>query len=86
MSNRVFRLVARLNDEQGNLVAYYQLPYSFRSVAKPDRDGGLQDDYPSFVHPSSVSPDATAVPPAAGLSTISQITAGNRRTDRKSVV
>jgi len=60
--------VAKLHDEQGHLVAYYQIPYSFKSVAKPDRDGGLQDDYPSVV-PPVVSPMNVAMPPAAGPST-----------------
>ena len=71
--------MARLQDEQGNLVAYYQIPYSFKSVAKPDRDGGLQDDYPS-IGPSVVSPVAVAMPPAAGPSTGLHPTTSVRRT------
>jgi hypothetical protein len=76
LSNHGFRLVARLHDEQGNLVAYYQMPYSFKSVAKPDRDGG--DDYTSV--PPVISPVAATVPPAAGPSTVLRPTTSTRRT------
>jgi hypothetical protein len=79
--NHDTRLVTKLHDEQGNLVAQYQLPYSFRSVAKPDKDGGLQDDfYPPIIHPQVVSPVATAPAPVAGPSTISRNTSGTRGT------
>ena len=60
--------MAKLHDEQNHLVAYYQIPYSFKSVAKPDRDGGQQEDYPSLA-PPIVSPMAVAMPPAAGPGT-----------------
>jgi hypothetical protein len=69
-----------LRDEQGNLVAYHQLPYIFKSVAKPDRDGGMQDDYlPSMVPPPVVSPGTTTVPPVAGPSITSRGTTSIRR-------
>ena len=69
--------MARLHDEQGNLIAYHQIPYSFRSVPKADRDGILQDDYSSA--PSVVSPVAT-IPSAPGPSTLVNPPTGTRRT------
>ena len=69
--------MARLHDEEGNLVTYYQLPYSFRSVAQPDGDG-LQDDYPSIV-PLAVGPVAVAMPPGAGPSTVLHPSTSTRR-------
>ena len=72
--------MARLHDEQGNLVAYYQIPYSFKSVARPDRVRGLQDDYPSIVHPPVVSPAATTATFASGSSNGSYRTASLRST------
>ena len=74
-SDRVLRLVANLHDERRNLVAYYQLPYSFKCVAKADRDGGLVDDHNSIV-PLAVSPVGTPVPPAAGPSSVLHTTTG----------
>jgi hypothetical protein len=59
--------VANVHDEKGSLVAYHRLPYSFKCVAKPDKDGGLLDDRPSTV-PPVVSPVDAPVPPAAGPS------------------
>lgn len=70
--------MARLHDEKGNLVAYYQIPYSFRSVPKADRDGPLPDDYPSV--PPVVSPVLATMPTAAGPSTLLNPTASTRRT------
>jgi hypothetical protein len=64
--------VARLHDEQGNLIAYHQIPYSFKSVPKADKDGGLQDDVPSVASPIA--------PSAAGPSTLLNPTASIRRT------
>lgn len=62
--------MARLNDEQGNLVAYYQLPYSFKSVAK----GVLQDKYPPIVHSPALSPAATTLTFESGSSNASHRT------------
>jgi hypothetical protein len=62
--------VARLHDEQGKLVAYYQLPYSFKSVANHARDGGLQDKYLSTVHPPVLGPAAATVTCESGSSSI----------------
>ena len=70
--------MAKLHDEQNHLVAYYQIPYSFKSVAKPDRDGG-QDDYSSII-PPVVSPMNVAMPNAAGPSTGLNPTTSVRRT------
>jgi len=72
--------VARLHDAHGNLIAYHQIPYSFKSVPKPDRDDILQDDYPSG---PSVSPVAT-MPSAAGPSTLLNPTTSTRRTGEAS--
>ena len=71
--------MARLHDEQGNLVSYYQLPYSFRSTAKSDRDGALQDDSPAIIPPVA-SPVAAPVSSAAGPSTVLHPTMSTRRT------
>ena len=68
--------MARLHDEQGNLIAYHQIPYSFRSVPKADRDGILQDDYPSV--PSIASPAATIATFESGSSSASYYTASSR--------
>lgn len=64
--------MANLHDEKGSLVAYHQIPYSFRCLAKPDKDGGLPDDRPSIVPivPPVVSPVDTPVPPVAGPSSV----------------
>ena len=78
--DHVFRLVAKLHDEQGNLVAYYKIPYCFKSVARPDRVRGFQDDYPSIVHPPVVSPAATTVTFQSGSSNGSLRTASLRST------
>jgi len=72
--------VAKLHDDQGNLVAYYQIPYSFDSVAHPDRVRGTQDDYPSIVHPRVVSPAATTVTIESGSSNGPYRTASLRST------
>ncbi len=69
--------MARLHDAHGNLIAFHQIPYSFKSVPKPDRDGVLQDDYSSI--PPVVSPVAT-MPSAAGPSTLLNPTISTRRT------
>jgi hypothetical protein len=55
--------VARLHDEQGNLVAYYQLPYSFKIVANGNRGRSrdLQDKRLSIVHPPVFSPAVTTM-------------------------
>ena len=53
--------MAKLHDEQGSLVAYYQIPYSFKSVAESCRGRGPQDYNPSMVHPPLASPTATTV-------------------------
>ena len=68
--------MARLHDEQGNLIAYHQIPYSFRSVPKADRDGILPDDYSSI--PPVASPVAT-MPSAPGPSTFSNPPTNTRR-------
>ena len=65
--------MANLHDEKGSLVAYHQIPYSFRCLAKPDKDGGLLDDRPSIV-PPVVSPVDAPVPPVAGPSSVSHTT------------
>ena len=78
MPNFLYRLVARLHDEQGNLIAYYQIPYSFKSVLNPDRGGVLQDDYPSV--PSVVSPAATTATFESGSSNAPYHTACSRST------
>ena len=70
--------MARLHDEQGDLVAYYQIPYSFNCVAN-GRGGGLQDDYPSIV-PPVVSPVAASMPLAAGHSPVLHTTDNFKRT------
>jgi hypothetical protein len=74
--------VARLHDEQGNPVAYYQLPYSFKSVANANhlRDGGLQDKYLSIAHPPALSPAATTATFESGSSSASYRTASSRST------
>lgn len=56
--------MANLHDEKRNLVAYYQLPYTFKCVAKVDRDGGPLDDHTPIV-PLVVSPIGTQLPPTA---------------------
>ena len=69
--------MARLHDEHGNLVAYHQIPYSFKSVPKPDRDNVPQDEYTSG--PSAVRPVAT-MSSAAGSSALLNPTTSIRRT------
>ena len=70
--------MAKLHDEQGNLIAYHQIPYSFKSVPNPDRGGALQDDYPSV--PSVVSPAPTTTTIESGSSSASHRTASSRST------
>lgn len=72
--------MARLHDEQDNLVAYYQLPYSFKVVTKVNRDGGLQDKRPSTVHPLVLSPAVTTATLESGSSNVSYRTASPRST------
>jgi len=63
------------------MVAYYQIPYSFKSVAQPDRDGGLQEHYtPNGI----LFPGAFAMPPATGPSTGFHPTTSVRRTANQS--
>ena len=61
--------MANLHDEKRNLVAYYQLSYTFKCVAKSERDGGLLEDRPSTV-PLVVSPVGAPPPPVAGPSSV----------------
>lgn len=61
--------MANLHDEKRNLVANYQLSYTFKCVAKAEREGGLLDDRPSIV-PLVVSPVGAPLPPMAGPSSV----------------
>lgn len=70
--------MTNLHDEQGSLIAYYQLPYSFKSVANHPRDRGAQDKYPSIVHPTVLSPAATTATLESGSSSTSHRTASSR--------
>ena len=61
--------MANLHDEKGNLVAHYQLPYSFKCVAKADKDGGLLDDH-NAIGPLVVSSVGDPLPLVAGPSSV----------------
>ena len=53
--------MATLHDEQGNLVAYHHIPYSFKSITESYKGRGQQDYNPSIVLAPFASPAATTV-------------------------
>ena len=65
---------------QGNLVAYYQIPYSFKTVAESYRGRRLQDYSPSIVHVPVASPASTSVTSECGSSYGSHRAASPRST------
>ena len=72
--------MARLHDEEGNLVAYHQLPYSFNCTPFRHTVGGLQDKCTSTVHTPVLSPATTTVTFESGSSSASYCTSSSRST------
>ena len=72
--------MATLCDEEGNLVAFYQLPYSFNCTAFRHTVGDPQDKCTSIVHTPVLSPATTGVTFESGSSSASYCTSSSRST------